>query len=142
MFTVDASNEELDSYGTLNGTGTFSGEGEFSGPMVQAGTFHLIDAIPGNYNVAVIFNDGTRIEIIDGFNVPFRGVPSLHQIDVAGGSISGTLTDQNGNTLSGSVTMVHSESDDDTILGECSDCLLYTSPSPRDRQKSRMPSSA
>src|SRR5665213_3327612 len=24
----------------------------------------------------------------------------------------------------------------------CGDCLLYTSPSPRDRQKSRMPSSA
>ena len=24
----------------------------------------------------------------------------------------------------------------------CKDCLLYTSPSPRDRQKSRMPSSA
>ena len=123
VFTVDASNEELDSYGTLNGTGTFSGEGEFSGPMVQAGTFHLIDAIPGNYNVAVIFNDGTRIEIIDGFNVPFRGVPSLHQIDVAGGSISGTLTDENGNTLAGSVTMVHSESDNDTILGECSEVM-------------------
>ena len=26
--------------------------------------------------------------------------------------------------------------------GACSTCLLYTSPSPRDRQKSRMPSSA
>ena len=26
--------------------------------------------------------------------------------------------------------------------GELNDCLLYTSPSPRDRQKSRMPSSA
>ena len=26
--------------------------------------------------------------------------------------------------------------------GECNSCLLYTSPSPRDRQKSRMPSSA
>ena len=25
---------------------------------------------------------------------------------------------------------------------ECSDCLLYTSPSPRDRTRSRMPSSA
>ena len=25
---------------------------------------------------------------------------------------------------------------------ECNNCLLYTSPSPRDRQKSRMPSSA
>lgn len=90
VFTVDASNDGLESYGTLNGTGTFSGEGEFSGPMVQAGTFHLIDAIPGNYNVAVIFNDGTRIEIIDGFNIPYQGVPSLNQIDVAGGSISGT----------------------------------------------------
>ena len=27
-------------------------------------------------------------------------------------------------------------------VGELQDCLLYTSPSPRDRQKSRMPSSA
>ena len=27
-------------------------------------------------------------------------------------------------------------------LMECNYCLLYTSPSPRDRQKSRMPSSA
>ena len=29
-----------------------------------------------------------------------------------------------------------------TMIGEKSNCLLYTSPSPRDRQKSRMPSSA
>ena len=28
------------------------------------------------------------------------------------------------------------------LLYKLSDCLLYTSPSPRDRQKSRMPSSA
>ena len=28
------------------------------------------------------------------------------------------------------------------ILSICDNCLLYTSPSPRDRQKSRMPSSA
>jgi len=123
VFTVDASNDGLESYGTLNGTGTFSGEGEFSGPMVQAGTFHLIDAIPGNYNVAVIFDDGTRIEIIDGFNIPYQGVPSLNQIDVAGGSISGTLTDEDGNTLSGSVTMLLSESENNSILGECSEVM-------------------
>ena len=30
----------------------------------------------------------------------------------------------------------------DTIFAEGQSCLLYTSPSPRDRQKSRMPSSA
>ena len=29
-----------------------------------------------------------------------------------------------------------------TVGGRISPCLLYTSPSPRDRQKSRMPSSA
>ena len=28
------------------------------------------------------------------------------------------------------------------IVGQSGSCLLYTSPSPRDRQKSRMPSSA
>ena len=28
------------------------------------------------------------------------------------------------------------------LLRECTDCLLYTSPSPRDRTRSRMPSSA
>ena len=30
----------------------------------------------------------------------------------------------------------------ETLLGMACPCLLYTSPSPRDRQKSRMPSSA
>ena len=28
------------------------------------------------------------------------------------------------------------------LSAQCKDCLLYTSPSPRDRKKSRMPSSA
>ena len=30
----------------------------------------------------------------------------------------------------------------DVVDGDAGACLLYTSPSPRDRQKSRMPSSA
>ena len=30
----------------------------------------------------------------------------------------------------------------ESVAGRFIDCLLYTSPSPRDRQKSRMPSSA
>ena len=32
--------------------------------------------------------------------------------------------------------------DTPNIIGMVNNCLLYTSPSPRDRQKSRMPSSA
>ena len=31
---------------------------------------------------------------------------------------------------------------DEALAGHCTDCLLYTSPSPRDRTRSRMPSSA
>ena len=40
-------------------------------------------------------------------------------------------------TLSGSTTLERT-----TVINNSSCCLLYTSPSPRDRQKSRMPSSA
>ena len=36
----------------------------------------------------------------------------------------------------------HSENNDIKNVVKHYDCLLYTSPSPRDRQKSRMPSSA
>ena len=39
-------------------------------------------------------------------------------------------------------TSVTTDDDDRSGFAECSTCLLYTSPSPRDRQKSRMPSSA
>ena len=35
-----------------------------------------------------------------------------------------------------------SEGEVQKLLAKAGDCLLYTSPSPRDRQKSRMPSSA
>ena len=37
---------------------------------------------------------------------------------------------------------INNASAGDTILVQSGTCLLYTSPSPRDRQKSRMPSSA
>ena len=43
------------------------------------------------------------------------------------------------------VTILFADVTGSTALGELfdpEDCLLYTSPSPRDRQKSRMPSSA
>ena len=30
----------------------------------------------------------------------------------------------------------------DDLIDQCADCLLYTSPSPRDTERSRMPSSA
>jgi len=57
-FVVDTSDTNLSSYGTINGTGTFQGTGHFSGDMVKPGSFHLVDAIPGTYHVAVLFENG------------------------------------------------------------------------------------
>ena len=37
---------------------------------------------------------------------------------------------------------IHDTTQCSPLVSQCQDCLLYTSPSPRDRQKSRMPSSA
>ena len=63
--------------------------------------------------------------------------------------------------VQGNAVYIHEDTDNDTIYADKADasdtskmpsfglalknidtCLLYTSPSPRDRQKSRMPSSA
>ena len=123
IFIIDASNPDLESYGTLNGTGTYTGDGEFSGPMVQAGTFHLTNAIPGDYDVTVVFSDGTRVEIDDGFNVPFKGVASLHPIDVYGGLISGKLLDSNENPLTGEVQLSFLDEENSTSQGECSEVM-------------------
>ena len=56
-----------------------------------------------------------------------------------------TLTDAAADKVK---VLIEAEGNPDLFLrvavrpGGCSGCLLYTSPSPRDRQKSRMPSSA
>ncbi len=120
VFTVDSSNEDLESYGTFNGTGTYTGEGHFSGPMVQEGTFHLVDAIPGDYDITVVFADGTRVEIDDGFNVPFKGLPSLHEVDVAGGMVNGKLLDDDENPITDAVLLRMTDGNA-TSLGECSE---------------------
>ena len=53
IFEVDTS-EELDTYGTFTGTfATVEGEGIFSGPMVQPGTFHFVDMVPGAYDITM-----------------------------------------------------------------------------------------
>ena len=60
-FEIDASDDSLDTYGTINGTGTFDGTGTFSGDMVSPGSFHLVDAIPGTYHVEVTLEEGRSV---------------------------------------------------------------------------------
>ena len=130
VFSTDTSDSELTSYGTINGTGQFSGMGIFSGVMVQPGTFHIIDAIPGDYDVTVIFNDGTRIGISDGFTITQANSGPITEIDINGGSITGDLIDQSGNPIMSSVILRTSDNDSSEAIFDCDDvkyapCLIY-----------------
>ena len=64
----------------------------------------------------------------------------LDEMGVGGGEELWTLMRANIekiDDMAGWSTVIHAP-----MQGQIADCLLYTSPSPRDRQKSRMPSSA
>ena len=119
VFTVDTT-EELDSYGTINGTfSSASGEGIFSGPMVHPGTFHIVDAVPGKYDLTVIFEDGVRIELDDGFSIPLVGSPEVSTVDIAGGSITGLLVNTSGEPLGGAVMLLDNESEPSDAILDC-----------------------
>ena len=120
VFSTDTSDKNLSSYGTINATGSFSGTGIFSGVMVQPGTFHVVDAIPGSYDVAVIFSDDTRIEIDDGFTISQTLSGSPTEIDINGGLISGILIDESGNYLDSQVILESADvSSNEVDIGDC-----------------------
>tara|TARA_Y100001970_G_scaffold68510_1_gene87275 strand:+ start:6534 stop:16046 length:9513 start_codon:yes stop_codon:yes gene_type:complete len=103
-FEVDTS-ESMDTYGTINGTGTFSGEGSFSGPMVKPGTFHLMDAIPGEYEMTVIFEDGTRATLGEAFIVSSNPGAQIPEVKMMGSTIGGKLVDESDAVLDGGVAL-------------------------------------
>ena len=74
---------------------------------------HRLSGIPRHYNSIPAIKDGSpRAAIFTSPSIPIQEISNLSHRDLAVGLI------------------------------KCGTCLLYTSPSPRDRQKSRMPSSA
>ena len=131
-FTVDTT-EALDSYGIVNGTGTFSGTGIFSGAMVQPGTFRVVNAIPGTYDVSVIFGDGTQVNLTNQFTIPLRDSPSMSMpVIVFGGTISGHLIDSNENVVNSSVSLIKgiNSIDQEMPVEDCSiikfaPCFIY-----------------
>ncbi len=124
--------ENLDSYGVINGTGTFSGTGLFSGPMVQPGTFTVNNAIPGLYDISLILEDGTIVDLDNTFNVQLQSSLAPVLIDVPAGSISGLLIDSSGEVVNSPISLIlddnTSVSDDATedcsIVGYAP-CLIY-----------------
>ena len=120
IFETDTS-EELDNYGTINGTGKFTGDGIFSGPMVQAGTFHFRDMIPGIYSVTAILDDGTRVDLDDSFTVP-NPINQVQKIDIQGSVISGKLTYESGDIVDGYAALLDESSE---YANATEDCAVY-----------------
>ena len=131
VFSPNTSDSSLENYGTINATGTFSGMGIFSGVMVQPGTFHIVDAIPGSYDVTVIFSDETRVEIDDGFTISQAVSTTPKEIDINGGLITGNLVDESGNFVDSTVlleptdTYPYSENIGDCNVVKYAPCHIY-----------------
>ena len=69
-------------------------------------------------------------------------VKSTSIVEETTGINEGTRVSSDGSGASESVDSIGESIDGISVVEGLSTCLLYTSPSPRDRQKSRMPSSA
>ena len=118
-----------------NATGIFVTAGR-NGAVTNSGTITLTE----NYTATDTDNDGD----LDG---PFAKGTGRNAIWMEGGAAHSGAIGQNG-TISIEGNNSAAIRIDATLNGALSTsgsanvCLLYTSPSPRDRQKSRMPSSA
>jgi len=123
VFTVTAEDASLATYGTINATGVFNGSGIFSGPMVEPGSFHLIDAIPGDYHIKVIYPDGKKVEL----PMPLQ-VGTTPSQDVAmwlpAAHLSGTLTLMNGTTFEARLDLIDLDKPDVDPTDKC-ETVLY-----------------
>ena len=117
---------------------------------------HRLSGIPKHYNsIPAIKGNSPRAAIFTSPSIPIQEISNLSHRDLAVGLIKcGTkqtaiisaymdiknkpITDQ----LQAALDYCKSRGYSILLTADTNSCLLYTSPSPRDRQKSRMPSSA
>jgi len=118
-FETDAT-QSLPAYGTINGTGMFSGTGIFSGPMVQPGSFHFYDALPGEYTPSIEFDDGTTVELGSNFLIGLNSLQAPVQLTISGGAIKGNLIDQSGEPLYGQISIFPANDTAENATTECS----------------------
>ena len=117
-FEINTS-QNLVSYGSFNGTGQFFGTGEFSGDMVQPGSFHLTNALPGNYNISVQFSDNSITELNQIFAVG-NPQPQPTRVTVFGGSVKGLLQDSSGSVIDGVFYLLKGNENISSATSECS----------------------
>jgi asparagine N-glycosylation enzyme membrane subunit Stt3 len=90
IFVVEAQDESLETYGTINGSGLFSGAAIFSGDMVEPGSFHLVDALPGTYRVMVVLPNGNTTRLSTPLEVGSEPTSDIELL-LPGSWIDGTL---------------------------------------------------
>ena len=98
-------------------------------------------------NLAAGANDTIDVDLVIG--ATFQGTSLVNNAEITAADNALDIEDEDGaiSSIEGGTAGDESELDtdndiDDDGVGTPGSCLLYTSPSPRDRQKSRMPSSA
>ena len=105
------------------------GDAENRYKLREAAKRQLAEAEVASYPFQPAINDNSRAA------VEAEGYKPIHER-------VGELLRKKQEALAAARVQVELENPDLTFAPKVSDCLLYTSPSPRDRQKSRMPSSA
>ena len=114
-----STSDELTTFGTINGTGIFSGHGSFSGPMVRPGSFHIVDALPGEYVVSVDFGTGDHVELAEPFVVPLSSSEIQTPVTITGGAVKGTVSIFTGRPLSSEVSIFSINGSSDDSDEEC-----------------------
>jgi len=126
VFEVDTTFESLSTFGTINGTGVFQGTGQYSGDMVKPGSFHLVDAIPGTYHVAVLFENGEEVILHMPLEVPLsKESPEAKNIElkIVGTVINGDAKQMGGDIVTGQIELVYSEDVDANVTSECGEVV-------------------
>jgi asparagine N-glycosylation enzyme membrane subunit Stt3 len=124
IFTTNTSDDQLETYGVINGTGLFSGDGIFSGDMVEAGSFHLVDALPGTYQVEVILGNGKRTRLSTPLEVEIEPTADVELL-MPGSYISGDLKWMNGSMVSGAQLEIIDDSQPDSpAIESCEDTFF------------------
>ncbi len=122
VFTIDASNESLETYGTINGTGLFSGTGIYSGPMVEPGTFHLVDAIPGVYHVRINFPNGETRQLPMPLEIGLEHLTDI-ELWLPGSYVHGVAETVDGDFVQSTFELLEEDDRDAEPTGLCEDVL-------------------
>ena len=98
----------------------------FSGPMVSPGSFHIVDALPGEYALSVDFGDGDAVELTAPFRIPLSSTDIQTPVTIYGGAIKGQVSLYSGKAVSEERVSIFSinGSSEDSVL-ECQGVITH-----------------